>query len=91
MIVVFKRLLEQFAADPDTDTGTDHRDKNLAHKARGTQADQTEQDVANKTAQDTQHDVAHGRCLTAHDAASNGTGQSTDQQTENKTKHCNAS
>ena len=87
MIVVFKRLLEQFAADPDTDTGTDHRDKNLAHKARGTQADQTEQDAANKTAQDTQQDIAHGRGLTAHDTASNLTGQSTDQQTENKTKH----
>ena len=52
---------------------------------------QQKTDAANKTAQDTQHDVAHGRCLTAHDAASNVTGQSTDQQTENKTKHCNAS
>ena len=80
-------LLEQLAASPDADTGSDDRDDDLTHEAGSGQAHEAEEDAAHKAAQDAQHDVAQGAGLTAHDAACNVTGQRTDEKTEDKTKH----
>ena len=57
-------LLEQLAAGPDADTGSDDRDDDLTHEAGSGQTHEAEEDAAHKAAQDAQRDVAQGAGLT---------------------------
>ena len=68
--------MEQSVIHPDADAGTQHRDNKGADAAGGMDADETEQELAHKAAQNAQHNVASGGGLGAHEAVSNVTGQS---------------
>lgn len=61
-------IVEQSVIHPDADAGTQHRDDEGADAAGGMDADEAEQELAHKAAQNTQHDVAAGGSLGAHEA-----------------------
>ena len=69
-------IVEQSVIHPDADAGTQYRDDEGADAAGGMDADEAEQELAHKAAQNTQHDVAAGGSLGAHKAVGDVTGQS---------------
>ena len=68
--------MEQSVIHPDADAGTQYRDNKGADAAGGMDADEAEQELAHKAAQNAQHDVAAGGGLGAHKAVGDVTGQS---------------
>ena len=60
--------MEQSVIHPDADAGTQHRDDEGADAAGGMDADEAEQELTHKAAQNAQHDVAAGGSLGAHEA-----------------------